>query len=160
MKEKKKITKKIIPIITALIVFAIPLTYSMFKSYARTNKSLELASWDVTLNQSGENNYLSISPDPNSVDASYTVNITSKSEVDIIYSIVIENLPSGVSISLDNGSFIQETNNKVIFSDIGTILYSDENKTKSHIITFKAEQTATLTNEQEVNVNVIARQTL
>ena len=64
----------------------------------------------------------------------YTVNITSTSEVDIIYSIIVDNVPSGVTVSLDNGNFTLPTNNKVIFANVSTINYSDVNKTKSDII--------------------------
>ena len=87
-------------------------------------------------------------------------NITSLSEVDIIYTIVLNDVPQGVSVALDGGEFTAPTNNKIIFNEIGTIRYSDNNKTKSHILTFKAAQGTTYVANSEIDINVIARQRL
>ena len=103
---------------------------------------------------------MSIAASPMDIEASYTIDVTSQSQVDMIYSIVIDGLPNGVSVALDNGEFIQEVNNKVTFSNVGTIAYSDENKTKSHTLTFKATSSSNIVNEKEVDINVIARQAL
>lgn len=156
----KKITP--IPIIISILVilFIIPLSYAIYRSYSTGGVTMAAASWNVSLNQNNVNNNLTIIPGENGTTASYTINITSNSEVDVIYSIVIENLPSGVSISLDDGSFVAANNNKVVFTDAGTILYSDANKNKSHVITIKANSNTQYVNNQEIDVNVIARQAL
>lgn len=158
--EEKKLTPKLFIILGAVLLFTIPLSYSLVKNLARTNSTINLATWNVSLNQSQENNYLSIVPNPNETTESYTVNITSQSEVDVIYSIIIENLPSGVSISLDGGTYVPASNNKVMFSDVGTIAYTDLTKTKSHTLTFKATSGASAVINQEVDVNVIVRQSI
>lgn len=151
-----------IPIIISILVilFIIPMSYAIYRSYSTGGGNIATASWNVSLNQNNVNNNLTIIPGENGTTASYTINITSNSEVDVIYSIVIENLPSGVSISLDDGSFVTANNNKVVFTDVGTILYSDANKNKSHVITIKANSNTQYVNNQEIDVNVIARQTL
>ncbi|MBQ9019120.1 MAG: hypothetical protein IJ097_02260 [Bacilli bacterium] len=154
---------KILMIIIQILVlsfFMIPASYALYRSITNSNNSIATAEWNVVLNESQDNNYMSVIAGDSTSIASYTINITSKSEVDIIYSIVIDNLPSGVAISLDNGEFIEEVNNKVIFADVSTINYSDTNKTKSHTLTFKALSNAEYVNNEEVNINVIARQTL
>lgn len=156
--------KKIMPIpviISILVIFfIIPMSYAIYRSYSTVGGNIATASWNVSLNQNNVNNNLTIIPGENGTTASYTINITSNSEVDVIYSIVIENLPSGVSISLDDGSFVAANNNKVVFTDVGTILYSDANKNKSHVITIKANSNTQYVNNQEIDVNVIARQAL
>jgi len=155
-----------IPIIISILVtlFIIPMSYAIYRSYSTGGVTSAAASWNVSLNQNNVNNNLTIIPGENGTTASYTINITSNSEVDVIYSIVIENLPSGVSISLDDGSFVaannNNNNNKVVFTDVGTILYSDANKNKSHVITIKANSNTQYVNNQEIDVNVIARQAL
>ena len=151
-----------IPIIISILVilFIIPMSYAIYRSYSTGGGNIATASWNVSLNQNNVNNNLTIIPGENGTTASYTINITSNSEVDVIYSIVIENLPSGVSISLDDGSFVAANNNKVVFTDVGTILYSDANKNKSHVITIKANSNTQYVNNQEIDVNVIARQAL
>lgn len=151
-----------IPIIISILVifFIIPMSYAIYRSYSTGGGNIATASWNVSLNQNNVNNNLTIISGENETTASYTINITSNSEVDVIYSIVIENLPSGVSISLDDGSFVAANNNKVVFTDVGTILYSDANKNKSHVITIKANSNTQYVNNQEIDVNVIARQAL
>ena len=151
-----------IPIIISILVilFIIPMSYAIYRSYSTVGGNIAAASWNVSLNQNNVNNNLTIIPGEAGTTASYTINITSNSEVDVIYSIVIENLPSGVSISLDDGSFVAANNNKVVFTDVSTILYSDANKNKSHVITIKANSNTQYVNNQEIDVNVIARQAL
>lgn len=158
MKEKFLKNKKIIMIVAFLLI-VIPFSYALLRSINNANGNLVAATWNVTVNESG-NNYMSIAASPMDIEASYTIDVTSQSQVDMIYSIVIDGLPSGVCVSINNGEFVQETNNKVTFSNVGTIAYSDTNKTKSHTLTFKATSSSNVVNEKEVDINVIARQAL
>ena len=155
--RNKLLQKKSIVIILVLM-FMIPTTYAVFKDKVLGNSSLTLAKWNVTLNQSNVNNSLSIVPEPNEMTASYTVNINSISEVSIIYSIVVDNLPSGVSVSLDGVNYEPEDNHKVVFSNIGTIPYNDATKERQHTLFFKATSNATYVDDSEVSVNVEVRQ--
>ena len=157
---KKNLLKYKYWIISALLlIFIIPLTYAILKSLASTNNDVPLASFNVTLNQTGEESGLSIMSDGSTL-ASYNVNIKNESEVDIIYSIVVEDLPSNVSVKIDDEQFIKEENGKVIFPDVGTILYNPQSQTKSHTLTFKAESSADIVSNKQINVNVIARQVM
>ena len=155
--RNKLLQKKSIVIILVLM-FMIPTTYAVFKDKVLGNSNLTLAKWNVTLNQSNVNNSLSIVPEPNEMTASYTVNINSISEVSIIYSIVVDNLPSGVSVSLDGVNYEPEDNHKVVFSNIGTIPYNDATKERQHTLFFKATSNATYVDDSEVSVNVEVRQ--
>lgn len=156
---KDKILMVIIQILV-LSFFLVPASYALYRSVGN-NGSLAIADWNVTLEQTGVEDYISVrAGDPTST-ATYTVNVKSLSEVDIVYTITITDLPSGTSVELDNsGTFVPESSGTVTFANAGTILYSDVSRTKSHTLTFKAASGATQVSHQEVNVNVTARQTL
>ena len=158
MRNKILQKKNIVFAIIVVLFFMIPTTYAIFKDKLSGNGSLTLATWNVELNQSNINDHLSIISSPNETVASYTVNINSISEVSIIYSIVVDNLPSGVSVSLDGVNYESGYNHKVIFSNIGTIPYDDATKTRQHTLYFKAASNATYVTDSEVNVNVEAKQ--
>ncbi len=160
---RKKKVLKILSIMVLTSLFLIPVVFAIYRSSILGDGSLSTANWQVSINQTNENGNLSIVPGTNQSEgttASYAVNITSNSEVDAVYSIVIDNLPTGVGVSLDGGSFVQEVNNTVVFSSVGTILYNDSNKTRRHVLTFKAASGASVVNNQSIDVNVIAKQAL
>ena len=144
--------------IVAIVLIIIPTAFSMYKSNTNANGTLVLAEWDVSLNQTGVNNSLTVVS--GGANDTYTLNIRSLAEVDVKYTIVISNLPAGVEVALDNGSFQSQVSNTITFTNVGTILYTDVNKTKSHLLTFKAVSGTTAVNAQAVNINVIVEQIL
>ena len=152
--------KRNIIIIALVLLFVFPATYAIYKKMVFGTGLVNAAEWSVALNQTGQNNNLSVVPDPNGTTASYTVNVRSDSEVDVTYSIVISNLPSGTSVSLDGGNYHQETNNQVILSGVGSIPYNDSIRTRSHVVRFKAGSNAAVVSNQEVSINVVMNQTL
>ena len=129
--DKIKIRIILIAITALIFVYS---SFAIYKNNSRANLLTTAATWDVSLN------------------------ITSQSEVDMLYNIVIDDLPSGVSVKLDNGSFIPESSGEVIFNNAGSILYSDVNKTKTHTLTFKAASGTSYVANEEININVITRQ--
>ena len=146
-------------VVAILVLLAITSTFSMLRTSLGANGALSLATWSVTLNQEGVNDELTIVP-VTSNDI-YELNVTSTSKVDIKYTIVISNLPAGVQVALDNGTpESQDNDNKITFTDAGTILYNDVNKTKSHMLTFSAVANTTPVNSQTVSIDVIASQML
>ena len=155
--NKKRIINILI-IVIMLSLFIIPSSFSIIKMMNTGNSSVALATWSVSLNQNGENNYLSIVPEPENTNDSYVLSITSNSEVDITYSVIVDNLPTGVSVKADDGSFIPESNHKVMIPNVGVIRYNDENKTKQCILTFKASANATFVDEEEIDISVIISQ--
>ena len=156
---KKKIalnTPIMIIAILSFLALVLPVTLAVYKYTVNSHGDIELAEWDVSLNQTGIENSLSIVPA--STTASYTVNIRSFSQVDMSYSIVVQNLPTGVSVALDNGTPVQETNHVVTFQSVGVILHDSNTKQRSHTLTFSAASNATLVNNQTVSINVITKQ--
>lgn len=153
---KKDKLSSIITMIVILSFFVVPFSFALYKVNANATGELISANWNVSLNQDGVNNYLSVIP--GSHNASYNLNVTSNSKVDVVYTVIISNLPAGVEVSFDGGSFVSQINNTVTFTDIGTILYSDSVKTKTHVLTFKALTGSVLTTDKEVDIDVTFRQ--
>lgn len=147
---------KLIALICLLILFCIPHTLGLFKRMISATGLINTASWNVALNQTGVDNTLQVIPD--TLNASYTLNVTSNSEVDVQYTIIVRNIPSGVEVKLDNGSFQTPSSNTVTFNNVGNIYYNDVSKEKTHTLTFKANTGATAVNNQNVSVDVDFKQ--
>ncbi len=156
---KKKI---LITIILVLIssLFVIQGSFALYRRIINPSGNISAATWNVTLNQENEDNNLSVVAGDENSTANYTINIISNSEVDIIYSIVVDDIPNGVKVKLDDGEYQTPSNNKVIFANVATINYTDQNKSKTHTITFKADSNAQNALNEEININVITRQVL
>ena len=154
----KKRTFIIMVIAIILSLFIIPSSYSIYKSGTAGTSSTSLATWNVTLEQTGVNNSLSIVAGLST--ANYTLNVKSLSEVDIKYDVVISGLPNGVSVAFDERSPQPASSGTVTITNAGTILYNAQNKINSHTLTFSAVSNATYVNNQSVTVNVIAKQIL
>ena len=155
---KKEKVKKILIIVFILSFFLIPSTFAIYKNSALTYTDLNLAEWSVSLNQNNDNNYLTIVPEPENVNDTYTLHMISNSEVDVNYSIIIDNVPNGVSAKAGNGNFIQETNNKILINNAGVIHYNPNGSTEDCVLTFKASSGATFVDEQQVSISVILSQ--
>ena len=146
----------IMMIAVVLSLFIIPSTFSVFKSSTNGNSTIALATWNVTLEQSGISNDVIIIPGVKTDN--YTLNVKSLSEVDIEYNVIISGLPTGVSVLIDGDSPDSTSNNTATFTNVGTILYSANNKINTHTLTFSADNNATYVNNQSITINVIAKQ--
>lgn len=157
MKGSGYMNRKIIVLFIMLSFFLIPVSFAICKNQAVGNSALVSAQWNVSLEQTGVENNLTVIP--GSTTATYTLNVKSLSEVNIKYSIILGNLPSGIEVSLNGIDFYSPSNGTVTFSNAGTILYSSANKTNTHTITFRGGNGAIAVNNQSVTVDVIAEQT-
>ena len=147
---------KVILLIVCLVLFAIPVSFSLFKKQRNSESSVTSADWSITLEQTGVNNNLTLVPELST--STYTLNVKSESEVDAKYSIVVSNLPSGVEVSLDGETYPPVSNGSVTFPNAGTILHNAQTKTNTHTLTFRGLNGATVVSNQAVSVNVIAEQ--
>lgn len=139
-----------------LSIFLIPTSFAIYKSQVSSSSSIVSAEWSVSLEQNGVDSDLTVIPGI-STDT-YTLNIKSLSEVDVKYSIVISNLPTGVEVSLNGVDFVPESNGTITFSNAGTILYSPTGGTNSHTLTFRGTNSSSFVNNKRVDINVIAEQ--
>ena len=141
-----------------LIFYAVH-TYALLRSSSNSNGSIKTARWSVTRNQSQSGDSIEIMP--GGATDSYTLTVQSDSEVDVIYSIIISNLPAGVEVDLDNsGNYRTQSTGTIRISPAGTINYNDSVKTKTHTLTFRATNVANPITNQEIDIDVEFKQGL
>ena len=156
---KNKIIKTMIFVIGISLIFYAVQTFALLRNRASGNGSINTATWSVTRNQSQSGDSIEIVPGL-STD-SYTLTVQSNSEVDVIYSIIISNLPTGVKVDLDNsGNYRTPTAGTLRINSAGTINYNDSVKTKTHTLTFRATSGASLVTAQEIDIDVEFKQTM
>ena len=153
MKNKVKITV----ILFILAIFIVRSTFALFNNSLAIGQSANVAEWNVTLEQTGVNNNLTVIPEL--ATATYTLNVKNLSDVDMKYDVQITNLPSGIQASLDGTNFTPASNGTITFTNAGTIPYNAPNNgIDTKTITFRGVNGATVVNNQTVTVNVIAKQ--
>ena len=144
-------------LLVILAVILIPSSYALHKHKYDGGASLALAEWNVSLEQNGVNNTLSVVPGIS--NATYTLNVKSLSNVDVKYDVIVSNLPTGVEASLDGTNFTPASNGTITFTNVGIIPYNaGNNGVDTKTITLRAVNNATTVNNQTVTVNVIAKQ--
>ena len=147
-------------IIACLItVICIPSSFGTYRSISNASSSFSTSVWDVSLNQTGISGDVTVIPGGN--NGTYTLNVVSESEVDVIYTITVSNIPSGVLVSLNNynnGAFVTPTSGTVTFTDAGTINYTGQRQTAIRTLTFKANSGTSPVNNQSLTVSVNFRQ--
>ena len=158
MKKKRKLKKKFVVFFSLYLVlltsfFAIR-TYSKFSNSVDKTGSLSIAKWDVLANIPTEDINLVAG---NNIDT-YTLTVTSKSEVATNYSIVISNLPIGVQVALDNNNYKNVSSGKVQFNNVGSFNANASNTSKNHTLKIKAELYADEQTNKKIKVDVVFTQ--
>lgn len=144
-------------VIVGIVSFVIPLSRAVFKNTSSASGTISTADWSVALNQTGISSSIStLKGDANGTD--YTLKLVSDSEVDVTYSITISNIPSGVDVKLNGGSFQSPSNGTITFNNAGTIAYTGSPEEVTRTITFKANSGATVVNAQQVTISVDFKQ--
>jgi hypothetical protein len=154
---KKKLLNPTFIIISILIVFGSLQTFALLRRANSGAGSIKTSSWSVTRSQSQNGD--SIDLVAGGATDNYILTVQSSSEVDVIYSIIISNLPSGVEVDLDNsGNYRSPVNGTITIRPAGTINYNDQVKTKNHTLTFRAgSETNPITN-REIDIDVEFKQ--
>ena len=156
---KSKIIKPMILVIVISLVFYAVHTFALLRSRASGTGTIDAATWSVTRNQSQSGDSIEIVSGVTT--DSYTLTVQSNSEVDVIYSIIINNLPTGVEVDLDNsGNYRTPSNGTIRINSAGTINYNDAVKTKNHTLTFRAASGTPPVTEQEIDIDVEFKQGL
>ena len=159
---KKDLNKNLLVAILLFLLtalFFVPPTYAIFKEVTESNGDLITAEWDVTLEQGNVNNNVHVVPEI--ATGTYTLNVKSLSKVDVVYDIVISNLPEEIDVSIDGVNFPPVNSGSVTFINAGTILSNSQNKINSHTLTFRGTSGSLYINnsiDQIVNVVVNAHQ--
>ena len=151
----KKKTIELVIIIVLLMAFYIPPSLGAYRNNTSGTGSLSTSAWDVSLNQTGISD--SVTAIKGSTNGTYTLKIVSESEVDTLYSIKVSGIPNDVDVSLNgynNGSFQTPVNGETIFSNAGVISYTGQREEVTRTLTFRANNGATLVNNQTINISV------
>ena len=121
-------------------------------------ESLDTATWSVSRNQSQSGDSINIYP--GGATDSYTLTVQSNSEVDVLYKIIISNLPADVEVDLDNTGYLPPTaSGSLTIETANTVInYNDAIKTKTHTLTFRATSEASFITNQKINIDVEFRQ--
>ena len=145
MKNKKILGIILIVVlgVFAVSIFVVPRTLAIFRSSTTGTGTIQLASWNVSLNQTNINNSLNLVSGV--TNQTYTLRVNSTSEVDVEYKVILSNVPDGVEVALvvpnQEKTFVApDENHKITFNNVGTILYSDATKQKEHILEFKSNK--------------------
>ena len=152
--------KMLFALIFVVMIFAIvATTFAIFRGSSSATGSIRAATWSISRSQSESGDSLEIVPEL-STDV-YNLTVTSGSEVDVTYTIIISNLPSGVEVALDNGTYQTPTSGTVRISNAQTVInYNDAVKTKNHTLTFRATSSAQAVSDQEIDIDVEFKQSL
>ena len=146
---------EMIVLVYLLLVFSVPSSLGIYKNSSTSTNTIKAADWNVSLDQNGVNDSLEVIT--GGQNAAYTLNVVSDSEVDTVYSIIVKNIPSGVQVKLDNGTF-QPESSTVTFSNLGPIYYTGQEETRTHTLYFKANNGAATVNNQTVTIDVDFKQ--
>ena len=83
----------------------------------------------------------------------YTFTVNNDSDVSVVYSIEISNLPTGVQAKLDLGSYQPPTSNKIVISPAGELGYSGTTQ-RTHTLTFNTPLSTSEVSNQSVSIEV------
>lgn len=139
-----------------LVCFCTIRTFALYNAKKNGTSVVDGAAWSVTRSQSQSGDSIDIIPEVQ--DDTYLLTVQSSSEVDVGYSIIISNLPAGVTVSIDGENFITPTNNTVTISNVGRINYSDSTKIKNYTLTFRANSNASPVAGRQINIDVQFKQ--
>ena len=139
MKKKRKLKKKfVVFFLLYFTFFSFFFIYKVFSKYSTdVNKTTtaSIASWDVSANLP-EGSY-SIYPND---DQSFTISVTSNSDVGLTYSIVVSGMANNSLVSLDDSLYSKLGTSMTFSKDINNnnfvIGANDTNKTKTHTLKF------------------------
>ena len=144
--------------VVLLLLVSVPPTYSMLKSSKPSSAVLSTAIWDVAMTE-GADNELTIRAKEQQND-SYTFKVSSSSEVDVTYDVIISNVPDKVQVKLDDGEFLGTETGEITINNAGTILYGSGDNENEHTLTFKALEGATPVVDANIGLKVVISQVL
>jgi hypothetical protein len=147
MKEKLLVILAIVS-----LTFFATFTYSRYKNVSKGSGTIRGASWSVSMTGNNEDIVLT----SGTTEQTYTLTVTNNSEVDVVYSIELSNLPSGMKVKLDSGQYVEEVNNKITFNNAGTMLYGTS--PVNHVLTFSSVLDAQEITNKNFNINVVFKQ--
>ena len=153
--------KKTVKLLIFVIIFfaALATTFAIYRKASSGSGSLDTSTWSISRSTSQQGDSIDVIAGTN--EDTYDLTVTSGSEVDVTYTIILSNLPDDIQVKLDNGSYNtpDSVTHKITILG-GTINYNDSVKTKTHTLTFRALSGATPVTAQSINIDVEFKQTI
>ncbi len=149
--DRKKWLYSLLFLIVFTSIFS-AMTLAKYGSNHSTTPDYTIAKWSVSTNNDSNKTINLVSGNN---EATYTVRVTSTSEVAATYSIELTSVPSNTEVKLDSGSFVSPNNSgTILFGNVGTINTGNSSE-HVHTLTFKADLNETEMSNRTVGVNVI-----
>ena len=162
MKTKNAFTCTDFASFLLICVIIITISYS-FGSSARYTSDIagssnaSVAKWNVDVSPVTQTSTFSAVAG-NTMPIDYTVRVTSTSQVSSNYYIVVNNIPNGVKVAIDDGTQQVPTNNTITFSNVGTFNVDDLNNYRDHKLTFYVPIESNAVNNNNVDIQVVFSQ--
>ena len=148
--KKKRLVVLCLLIISLAIITG---TYTLYKSRGIGSANMTAARWNVSL--LGDNDDIELTSGSTGQD--YLLTVKNESEVSVSYVIKITNLPDGVKVKLDTGSYQEEINNEVLFDDDRELLITGTTQ-RNHVLTFSAPLDTEEIVNQKIKIDVEFKQ--
>jgi hypothetical protein len=133
-------------------------TKAIFRRSTDSYATVNTADWNVNMTGTSDNAVSIVSREKR--NDTYTFKVSSNSEVDVTYKLILTNVPDKVQVKLDDREFVGGTGGTITIDPAGTILYSDTDKEVEHTLTFKALSGATAVTDLEIGLEVVISQVL
>lgn len=129
------------------------ITLSKYTGTTTRTGTANVAKWGVSINNNITSKDISLVAGNTSQE--YKIEITSNSEVSSKYSIIISGVPNDVKVSLDGGTQVSPTGNKITFSNAGSFQATETNLTHNHTLKFDAPIDSDVIEDGKVKLDVI-----
>ena len=155
-KQKRALRRKITDfLIIYFLVFTLNFTANTFSKYVGRidgNGSMNVAKWDVDVDN--EISTKSISLVSGNTSQEYSFDVSSNSEIATNYNVILTNVPNDVKVSIDGHELKTPNNNKVEFPNAGSFNAKDLSNTNSNIHTHTLRFETTIDTEIQNNTNI------
>ena len=164
MKKYKVKRKTIIALILIMTTFSSSFLLAKYvSSVSGTSNPKNVAKWTVNYldneNISKSLNLVAGDDDTFSetyIPPTYIIKLTSTSEVSANYQIVLTNVPSAMQVKIDTKTYQTPINNTITFEDEDyQINVNDNEKIKTHTLTFKVPLDSTISSVNNIDIDVI-----
>ena len=153
--KKKTIRRRLIIFVLVYLIFITAYlsvnTLSKYVGISSGSGNIQVAKWEVSAISDSEDTMNIIAEN---TTAAYEVKISSTSEVGCTYSILIENVPDGVKIKIDDESAIAPSDGTITFENCGHFDANSQGTVLTHTLTVEADVSAGEINDEELNVDI------
>ena len=162
MKRYKLKKKPVICLILFLILISNTFILSKYSSGINAvSPEKKVAKFDVSINTT-DNASDTLTMLSGTTEATYIVKVVSRSDISANYSIVLSNVPNGLQVSLDNGTYQTPVNSTITFAGVNctgcSFTANDSITEHTHTLKFYDLLNSNNTGNKSVNIDVMFSQ--